>query len=375
VSSGHCDARFAAVRDAFESSFAAGFEVGAACAVVLDGVLVVDLWGGHTYEGGPEWRQDTLVETRSATKGVTAIALHLLIDRGLVDLDAPVRRWWPELRADPLVRHVLTHTAGIPIIDAPLADNAILDWDAIADAVAVQEPMWEPGAQQGYHGVTFGWLVGQVVRAVTGQLVGGLVRDEIAGPLDVDYSISTPASEHHRIAPLVLPPAASRPDGSLGFTSPEPGSVMARMFAPMFPPICPSWSSPEFRMADIPVTNGICTARALATIYGELGRGGGRLVSADTVAQMGALQTDGEDVIFGVPIRRSLGFELRADWQTDARPDTAFGHPGASGFLGFADPAAGVGFAYVKNAGWGGAPGTDPRAGVLIDALYDSLRG
>jgi CubicO group peptidase (beta-lactamase class C family) len=273
------------------------------------------------------------------------------------------------------VWQVLTHEAGIPVIDAALPANALIDWDVMADAVAAQEPLWEPGERHGYHGVTFGWLVGQIVRSVTGDLIGPFLRDEIAGPLGVDCFIGTPASEHHRIAPLVTAPRS--PDGlpRPSLPQPHPESLMARMFAPVFPPISPPWNTPEFWSADIPVTNAICTARALAQIYGELGAGGGSLMSRATVEQMGVERVSGVDAVLEIDVRRTLGFELRPAYAHDARPDTAFGHPGASGFLGFADPAAGVGFAYVKNAGWGGEPGTDTRAARLIDALYEAIRG
>ena len=370
---GTCDPRFAAVRDAFEGNFADGLEVGAACAVTIDGQILVDLWGGATFSTGPAWAQDTMVEIRSATKGVAAICLHVLVDRGLVDLDAPVRRYWPELRADPTVRQVLTHEAGIPVIDAALPPNALTNWDVMAEAVAIQEPLWEPGERHGYHGVTFGWLVGQIVRSVTGDLIGPFLRDEVAGPLGAACFIGTPVSEHHRIAPLVVAPKS--PDGieRPSLPQPDPASLMARMFAPVFPPISPQWNSAEFWSADIPVTNCICTARGLAQVYGELGAGGGSLVSRSTVDEMGIERVAGVDAVLEVDVRRALGFELRPSYAHDARPDTAFGHPGASGFLGFADPAAGIGFAYVKNAGWGGKPGTDTRAGRLIDALYGSL--
>jgi CubicO group peptidase (beta-lactamase class C family) len=223
--------------------------------------------------------------------------------------------------------------------------------------------------------VTFGWLVGEIVRRVSGRTIGRFLRDEITGPLDVDYFIGTPASEHARIAPLVAAP--SRADGQpipTPFVAAlDPESLAARMFRPMFPPICPGWNSAEFRCAEIPVTNGIGTARALATIYGELARDGGRLVSAATAAEMAVERVHGTDVVLEIDVRRSLGFELPPVACADGRPADAFGHPGASGFLAFADPHARIGFAYVKNAGWNGEPGHDARATSLIAALYASL--
>lgn len=374
---GRFDARFAGVEAVFRQHFADGLEVGASVAVVLDGQLVVDLWDGRCWSDGPEWTETTLCETRSATKGIAAVCLHLLVDRGLVDLDSPVRRYWPELRADPTIRQALSHTAGIPVIDAPLADGAMADWAAIARAIEAQEPEWAPGERAGYHGVTFGWLVGEVVRRVSGTTLGRFLQEEVCGPLGVEYWIGTPASEHARIAPLVMAPP--RPDGEPPASSPleqlDPSSLTARMFAPMFPPVCPPWSSAEFRSAEIPVANGIGTARAMAAIYGELAAEGGRLIGADLAAELGTEQSGGVDAVLGIEVRRSLGFELPPHGSDDGRPPTAFGHPGASGFLAFGDPEARLGFAYVKNAGWGGAPGTDPRASDLVRAVYESLAG
>jgi CubicO group peptidase (beta-lactamase class C family) len=165
---GDCDLRFAPVRDAFEGNFNAGLEAGAACAVVVDGDLVVDLWGGSAdVETRRPWERDTLVDCRSATKGLTALCLAQLVDQALVDFDAPVRRYWPELRIDPTVRQALSHQAGIPIVD-DLPRGAILDWDVMADAIARQTAMWAPGERHGYHGTSFGWLVGEPVRRVGG---------------------------------------------------------------------------------------------------------------------------------------------------------------------------------------------------------------
>jgi CubicO group peptidase (beta-lactamase class C family) len=375
VTEGRSDPRFDAVRDAFATNFTDHGEVGAACAVVVGGEVVVDVWGGHMWADGPRWAEDTMVETRSTVKGVTALLVHLLIDRGVVELDAPVRRWWPELRADPLVHHALSHSAGIPVVDAPLPDNGILEWDVIRDAIAVQQPEWEPGARHGYHGLTFGWLLGEVIRRATGTTVGQFLQQEVSGPLGVDYFIGTPASEHARVAPLLAPPPPPPGERATSFMSTlDPTSLAARMYAPVLPPIAPNPNSPEFRSAEIPVTNGIGTARALATIYGELARGGGRLVQATTVEAARSEQFDGTDAVLGIPARRALGYELTPHDATDGRPAHAFGHPGAGGSIAFADVDAGIGFAYVMNQIWGGGmERRDPRAASLIRATYESL--
>jgi len=371
---GHCDPRFRDVADAFAKNFRDGLELGAACAIVVDGEIVVDLWEGLTRPGGEPWREDTLVETRSATKGIAALCMHMLNDRGLVDLDAPVRRYWPELRADPLIRHALAHSAGIPLIEQPLSPGALVDWDAMARAVAAQEPLWEPGEKVGYHGVTFGWLIGEVVRRVTGTSIGTFVQHEIARVVGGDYFIGTPPSQHHRIAPMFRSPVTKASSPTPAAAEPPAESMSTRMMAPMYPPISPPWNSPEFWSAEIPVANGICTARALATIYGVLAQGGGPLVSSESVASMGAAVYEGLDEVQEIPVRRTLGFELAPPWEDAGRPDTAFGHPGAGGFVAFADPAAGVGFAYVKNAGSPTPGQPDPRGPRLVRALYDSMR-
>ncbi|HET9732808.1 MAG TPA: serine hydrolase domain-containing protein [Acidimicrobiales bacterium] len=204
--------------DAFRENFDAGLELGAACALVLDGRVVVDLWAGRTAIGGTEWAPDTLVDCRSATKALTALCLHLLVERGSVELDAPVRRYWPELRCDPTVRQALSHQAGIPVVDRA-GPGAVPDWQRMADAVAVQEPMWEPGDRHGYHGVSFGWLVGEPVRRLTGRPLPDVFATEIAGPLGLDSRMGTADTDPVRIATLVAGEVVTSADehAGLGF--------------------------------------------------------------------------------------------------------------------------------------------------------------
>lgn len=187
---------------AFEANLASGLELGAACAVVADGSAVVDLWGGQVAPDGPPWERDTLVDCRSATKALTALCLHLLVERGLIDLDPPLRRYWAALRCDPTVRQALSHQAGIPVLDDVPA-GAILDWDTIAGLVERQAPLWQPGERHGYHGVSFGWLVGEPIRRVIGRPLSSFFGDEVAGRLGLDCFIGTPADQHHRIATLI----------------------------------------------------------------------------------------------------------------------------------------------------------------------------
>ena len=371
---GVCDPSFAAVREAFEANFAAGLEAGAACAVVVDGRLVVDLWGGvAAVATGRPWAPDTLVDCRSATKGLTALALAIVADRGQIDLDAPVRRYWPELRADPTVRQALSHQAGIPVLDG-LPAGAILDWDVMAAAVAAQEPLWAPGERHGYHGASFGWLVGEPVRRAAAEPLAAFLGREVFDRLGVEGFMGTPAADHGRVADLVwgrpAHGAARRPPTGPQGAAP---TLAQRMYAPVLPPLAPAMNAPAFRAAAIPVTGATVTARTFATIFGELARDGGSLVSAPMARALGGIEVDGEDAVLGVPIARTPGYELTPSWADDGRPGHCWGSPGGGGVVTFADPVARVGFAYLDNASWAGPPGADPRAAGIIRALYGCL--
>ncbi len=381
---GECESRFGRVREAFAKNFAEAGEAGASVAVALDGEMVVDLWAGHTdrTETRP-WGRDTIVCVYSTTKGIVALAAHILAERGLLDLEAPVAVVWPEFAQTgkerlPL-RLLLTHEAGLPVIDAALPVGADLDWALMVDALARQAPVWPPGEAQGYHTATFGWLVGEVIRRASGRSVGAFVREEIAGPLGVDFLIGFGPGEDARVADLLR---ARAPGGAvsspLAAAMTDPSSLTARSFtlAPRGPDKGPN--SRAFRASEQPSANGHTNARALATIYGALGAGGAwrghRLLSAEGVRRAGTEQTLGEDVILRSPIRRSLGFMMPVPGSGDARGANAFGHAGMGGSLGFADPDAGLGFGYAMNQMWASTlDGDDPRADRLVRAVYASL--
>jgi CubicO group peptidase (beta-lactamase class C family) len=371
---GICDRRFVAVRDAFEDNLAAGLEAGAACAVVLDGRLVVDLWGGIAdVHSGRAWGRDTLVDCRSATKGLTALCVAILADRGTIDVDAPVRRYWPQLRVDPTVRQALSHQAGIPILD-DLTPGAILDWDTMAAAVARQAPMWEPGERHGYHGASFGWLVGEPVRRITGTSLSKFLRAEVLDRLGVEAYMGTPRARHHRMATLCWGRPAHGTPSAPPSGADEPGSSLAkRMYAPVLPPLAPPMNDPTFRAAAIPVTGVGTTARAFATIHGDLAQDGGTLLSPVMAGAVGEVQIDGPDAILGVPVARTLGYERTPEWADDGRPAHCWGSPGGGGIVTFVDAEAHIGYAYLNNAAWAGPPGQDPRSANLTRALYACL--
>jgi CubicO group peptidase (beta-lactamase class C family) len=391
VVEGHCDARFAPLRELFEASFARGEEVGAAIAFVLDGEIVADLWGGHRDAACTlPWTRDTLVNTYSTTKGMTAICAHQLVERGLLDLDAPVAQYWPEFaQADKgriPVRWLLSHQAGLPAIRKPLPADAIFDWTAITSALAEQAPWWEPGTRHGYHALTFGHLVGEVIRRVSGKSVGAHFREHVAGPLGADFHIGLDAADDARVAEMIgslVPPApapgAPEIPGPLGqfLRDMNDPSTMAGAAFNNPPGRSDRVNTREWRGAEVPAANGHGTARALARIYGALSRGGTQdgvhLLSRESIDRARTEQAQGPDAVLGgLPMRFGLGFMLRQDFMPISPNDGAFGHPGAGGSIGMADPEAKVGFGYVMNKMKMGLVG-GPGAFAVLQKFYELL--
>ena len=374
---GTCDPRFEKVRDTFVANFGEGGDVGAAVAVIHRGEMVVDLWGGSVTDGRTgEWQRDTIVNVFSTTKGMTALCAHLLIDRGELDVDAPVSRYWPEFAQagkDHIpVRWLLSHRAGLSAIREPLPTDALFDWDRMCVALARSEPWWEPGTASGYHAMTFGFLVGEVVRRITGQSVGTFFRSEVAEPLGVDFSIGLPVAEHHRVADLIVPPGGVWPSIPAGAHP----SVHAMHNPPMDDGIV---NSTAWRTAEIPAAGGHGTARGLARAYGALANGGSidgvRLVSPGAIDRMREPQPEGVDLFIGlalggVAFRWNLGFMPNIMNVTYGPNPRAFGHTGHGGSVAMCDPEAGLSVAYVMNrmkvASEGQAP--DTRSVSLIHA-------
>lgn len=382
---GECDARFQRVRDAFNENFRDRNETGAGVAVTVGGRPVVDLWGGFADQMRTQpWQRDTIVNVYSTTKAMTAICAHRLVDEGKLDLDAPVARYWPEFgqagKADLKVRWLLSHRAGLAAVKPLLPNEALYDWDAMTKALAAEEPWWEPGTDHGYHAVTFGWLVGEVVRRVSGQRVGAYFREHIAGPLGADFQIGLPEAEHARCGEMSMlappDPTASGPDLATAIMS-DPEGVTARAFMnPMslaFGPNIPAW-----RSAEIPAANGHASARGVAGVYRALAAGGTidgvKILSKEGVARCREQQSSGPDRVLQLTTRFGLGFMMSQpiDGGRFGPNPEAFGHPGAGGSVGFADPEAGVAFGYVMNR-MGPHILLDPRATALIDAVYACL--
>lgn len=375
--SGTCEPGFEAVREAFEANFRDRGDVGAAVCVTLDGRPVVDLWGG--YRDGArtqQWTPDTIVQTYSNGKGWIATCVHMLIDRGLVELDAPVARYWPGFerhgKEGVLVRHVLAHTAGLPAPTMRVPDEAIYDFERMLEYVADSELYWAPGTEMGYHAATFGWLNGGIVRHVTGMHPGEFLRREIAEPLGADLYWGTPPELDARTAEFLAPV----PTGELSRTQTAGAqSEMAKKAFNNPPRRFRAANLREWRAAVIPASNGHASARGLARMYGALACGGTldgvTLMRPETVDQARVEQTHGMDVISGQEARRSLGYGLPVPGSDDPRGPGAFGHGGLGGSLGYADPDHRLSFGYVMNQAGGNV---DDRNTALSAALYASLR-
>ena len=379
---GQCDSKFSRVQEVFAENFASKDELGATVAVYLDGVAVVDLWGGYADAARTKpWEEDTIVTVYSTTKGLTAICAHRLVDQGKLDVDAPVASYWPEFaqagKATMPVRYLLSHQAGLPAVKEPVPDSALFEWDTMTSAFAAQEPWWEPGTRHGYHTLSFGWLVGEVVRRISGTSLGTFLREEIAGPLGADLYVGLGSEYDHRIAQMVaapLPPPGvpNRAEEALKY----PDSMQALSFTnPRFITGVTD-NTREWRGAEIPGANGHANARGLAKVYGALSRGGEidgvRVMGPQTIERALVEQSNGIDAILATPTRFGLGFQLNSDFSPKGPNPRSFGHTGAGGSLGFADPDAKIGFGYAMNQMQIGIAG-DPRAQALIQSVYASL--
>jgi len=389
--------------DLFTERLEAGKEVGAAISFTLNGESVVDLWGGY-YAGKAagkstskpserEWERDTLVNTYSTTKGMTAICAHQLVEQGRLDLDAPVAEYWPEFAAagkgEIPVRWLLSHQSGLPAIRRKLPPEALFDWTALCAALAEQEPWWTPGTKHGYHPMTYGFLVGEVIRRVSGRTVGEMFREDVAQKLGADYHIGLDASEDGRVSNLIGS-IAGPPKAEAGKPAARIKGPMGEFLRDMLDPstmVGAAFNNPkmaagtvnsrDWRGAEIPAANGHGTARSLARIYGALACGGEvdgvRILEPETIEQARTEQVSGPDATLGqLPMRYGLGYMLRSDFMPLSPSPNAFGHPGAGGSIGMADPDAGVGFGYVMNKMQMGLVG-GPTAFVVLKAFFEAL--
>ncbi len=392
------------VGERFQANFDAGTEVGAAFSAYHGGEKVVDLWGGTADTATSQaWERDTMVLVYSTTKGVTAMCANRLAQDGLIDVEAPVAAYWPEFaqagKKDVTVAQLLSHQGGLPWVDGTFTLDEALAWDPVIHALEHQEPVWPPGTDHGYHATTFGWLVGEVVRRVTGKTIGTYLRDDIAGPLGAEFFIGLPDSEQGRVAALVsfmqslaagraIDAAGVGPGPDLGelatlagtYLSPD-GPLFKALFAPGGALADDTvWNTARLRAAEIPAANGVCTARGLACLYGACvsdvrGVDGEsiRILDAEQLQRALVPRTLGPDrVLFGLDLQWGLGFMLNRGLIAAAGVGSArsFGHFGMGGSAGWADPDLELGLGYVMNRLDIGMTG-DSRSFHLMKACVD----
>jgi CubicO group peptidase (beta-lactamase class C family) len=367
---GTVDPRFAAVRSAFESSFADGLEHGGAMAAFVDGKLVADLWGGYADAARTRpWASDTLVNVWSVTKGVLATGVAMAVERGALTYDRPIAEVWPEFAANgkeqiPLDL-VMSHCAGLNGLSLPMDEAGLYAWTPYVDALATMAPLYPPGSACAYHALTYGHLAGEPLRRVTGKSVGRFIAEEICGPLGAAFYVGLPQSEEPKVAEMITGPnVADWLDGVLA--SPYPHA--ARNPAPR----ALGANDRAWRAAEIPGGNGHGTALGLATIYSALVDRKQRLVIAPIVNEAIRPRFTGMDQSFNLPTSYGAGFRLGDHEYGPKASPRSFGHAGWGGAIAFADPEARLAFAYVTNRMIGFDDG-DPRRQRLVSAVYDAL--
>ena len=366
---GVCEPRFAEVRAALAASLGKD-DVGASVAVYLDGEPVVDIWGGYAdADRSVGWERSTLTGVNSTTKNMTALCALILADRGRLDLSAPVAAYWPEFAAagkeNVLVRHVLSHTAGLADLSGPTAVEDLYDWQSVTAGLAAQAPEWEPGTAAGYHALTFGFLVGEIVRRITGRSLGEFFAEEVARPLDADFHIGLSAEHDHRVAPLIPPPSltddytSGAPTGPDGTRREHTGAAVRVRDA----------NSVAWRRAQIPAVNGFGNARSVALVQSVLANqgaaGGVRLLSPQGCEPAWQEVFHGEDRVLRSPMSWTMGF---------GKFGNTFGWGGRGGSLVASDPDAHMTVAYVMNQMMDRDQQEDYRGMEIIMAAYTGLR-
>ncbi len=368
--------QFSPVREVFERNFTEDVEVGASFCVLLHGEPVVDLWGGYLDRDCTRpWQERSLVNLYSTTKGLASVAIAWAVEHTDLDYDAPVRRFWPELQAgrDGLtVGQLLSHQAGLCGVDTPVTVEDLYDWEKMIGLLAAQAPHWPPGTAAGYHAIVWGYLGGELVRRVAGRTLGEMFRTEIAEPLDADCHIGLPEQLHHMVADMIGPNHAR--------IKPDLAALMALEMPPLYgvalqnPSVHPyrDASSARWRSAEIAAANGQGNARGIARIYGSLAAGDERVINRKTLMAMLNEEVGGaDDLVLGRPLRRGRGVILNTAGEYGPNP-ASFGHSGAGGSIGFADPVAGLGIGFAMNQMQMNL-NDDTRAGRLVRAVYACL--
>jgi CubicO group peptidase (beta-lactamase class C family) len=388
TSHGTVAAGFEPVRDAFEENFRSRNDVGAAFSAYVNGTKVVDIWGGDAAPGRP-WDAQTLVLAFSVAKGITAFVMQLLAERGKLDISEPVAHYWPEFakngKGAVTVEHVLTHTAGVPIVpdywdwislDRP---ETYLELARIRQGLEEAPLQWEPGTEFAYHSTTYGWILGEVVRRITGQTLGEYLQAEVAGPLGLAMWIGTPESVHDRVATLIPDPAYDSDEFYEHLAPDLPGGQTAflgreRRFGQA---VVHAYNDPRMWRAEHPAGNGIMDARSLARLYAVLANGGEvdgvKLLSPESIEDWSTIRVDRRDLYDGRDFRIALGYISSSSWYRMGPGARTFGDPGMGGAVGYADPDVGLAFAFTPNRMVFSPGQTDPRVNALSEAIYGCL--
>lgn len=385
---GWLDTRFEEVLAAFIENFETRHEVGASCAITVEGRLVADLWGGRTSPNGEAWDKDTLCMVFSSTKGVMSLCAHMLADQGKLDLDAPIARYWPEFavagKEAARVSMTLNHTVGVPHVRGPVRPGEFWDYATMVNRVAEEPAFWAPGSQQGYHGITMAWTVGELIRRASGQRLGEFLGHSLALPLECDFHIGLPDAEEGRVAPMIMAEPdeawlATRFIQTALTTQDTPTALFMRDFATFEP------NSRACRAAEVGSANGMGNGRSLAKIYAPFANGGvldgKRYLGTDALTRMGRVSAATEDdETLKIPARFALGFMKATDNRklpgvvnsSLIMSEAAFGHVGAGGSLGLADPECRMSFGYAMNR-MGTGVLLNARGQSLLDAAYRAL--
>ncbi len=395
---GFCAPQFECVLDTFVENLNTRGEIGASLCITFEGETVVDLWGGLARrpkedKPGVPWEEDTVCVVFSSTKGATALCAHMLASRGVLDLDAPVTEYWPEYghngKEDTRVSMMLDHTAGMPGNRTPVKKGGTADWDYMTGLLEQEEPFWAPGSRQGYHGLTYAWTIGNVIRRAIGKPMGTFFAEEVAAPLGLDFRIGIPEQDYpateQRLAPII--PASldpNRPKSRFQESIEKDNQSIPALF--LLNTGGMTFNDPALHKAEVGSANGITNGRGLAEMYAPLALGGvqdGRtIVDEKTLSRMGRVSAaTQDDATLRMPTRFGLGFMKSMDnrkldtaysVESAILGDAAFGHVGAGGSIGFADPAAGMSFGYTMNKQGLGLL-LNERGQALVDAAYQSI--
>lgn len=376
---GFCDSRFTAVQEAFDNNFVEHNEIGASVCIEVDGVAVVDLWGGFSdLQKTKAWQQDQLVNVFSVGKGVTALVAAQCVDRGEISYDTRIVDVWPEFgvegKEQVTLRDALGHRVALPAIRKPLPPTAMYDWALMCDALAAEKPWWSPGLSHGYHVNTFGFLVGEVLRRVTGKSVGTLITERVSTPLSADIFLGCSRELHQRMAEFEWPGSPPTAEPPTGLTE-EQLLQYNTYYNPPGLSGAHTVNTSEWRQAEIPSTNMHASAQGVARIYSVLAHGGTlhgtSLISQETLSVATTEVSNGDDRVLGRTSRFAHGFQIPLPERGFGPHREAFGHFGAGGSVGFCDPISRVGFGYVMNQM--GPRWQNPRNRALMDALYQCL--